>query len=640
MRSGNVPPLSILVLALSIGIVGCASNPAPEAPPASPAPEAPVKIAIASLADLPSHSYPLTGTVMELLQDPGRMAELRAAVRRDVESDLETYDITDEATLQGKYSSLVTLNLLDGNDEGALAYLDKVAALEDKEAARLMNGLTARSMIDAKAASGTSDVNDPGFQEAFRAALAGRVDALPWDVVQDAAKNNKGRAEFMNENLLLGVVQAQIEPAAAAMGELSADLAGSVIGMRFALDGILPLNPVIAQVYSDYILKNDKVKTDIWPDRDVTLDAGSGLAPLVVGIWDSGVDAGVYGEAMFTNPGETLDGKDEDGNGFVDDVHGIAFDLDGMANAHMLHPLGDQEGKLDVMFESMQGFQDMTSAIDSPEAAATRSKLGEMAPEQMGDFMTTLSFGGLYAHGTHVAGIATAGNPFAKILIARITFDYHNTPQAMTLETARRLAEDYRNTTQYFADHDVRIVNMSWGWTFKEIEGGLEANGVGKDAEERAAMAREMIGILSDGLREAMAATPQILYVAAAGNDDNDVEFDVVIPSSFDLPNLMVVGAVDQAGDPTGFTSGGRNVKVYANGFQVESFVPGGKTMKMSGTSMASPNACNLGAKLFTLDPSLTPEKVKTLIEQGADPHPEHPEILLINPKRTVELLG
>ena len=180
---------------------------------------------------------------------------------------------------------------------------------------------------------------------------------------------------------------------------------------------------------------------------------------------------------------------------------------------------------------------------------------------------------------------------------------------------------------------------MSWGWTFKEIEGGLEANGVGANAEERAAMAREMIGILSDGLREAMTDSPDILFVTAAGNDDNDVEFDVVIPSSFDLPNLMVIGAVDQAGDPTGFTSGGRLVKIYANGFQVESYVPGGGTMKMSGTSMASPNVLNLAAKLFTLDPARTPTDVRALIEDGADPNPKHPEIMLINPLRSVELM-
>ena len=116
----------------------------------------------------------------------------------------------------------------------------------------------------------------------------------------------------------------------------------------------------------------------------------------------------------------------------------------------------------------------------------------------------------------------------------------------------------------------------AWGDDWIRIvgsEGSLEANGVGENAEERSAMAREMIGVLKDGLHQAMTDSPGILFVTAAGNDDNDVEFDVVIPSSFNLPNLMVVGALDQAGDVTSFTSGGENVRVYANGFQVDSFV-------------------------------------------------------------------
>ena len=636
----NAMLLSALLLA-----AGCspraANNVATDtstAVPATTPATAPAKIAVDSLDDLPAHSYPLQGTVSELLQNPAAMAALRADVRRDIESDLATYDITDTATLQSKYNSLATLNLAEGDDATALEYLDKVKFLEDKESAKLMNGLVARALVDAKASAGVS-LDDPLFTEVFREALAQRVAPLPWDVVQDQIKSNKGRAEFLNENLLLGMVQAQIEPAAAAMGGLSSDLAGAVIGMRFAMDTILPLNPVIAKVYGDYIDQNNKEKTDIWAGREVVLAPGRNLAPVMIGIWDSGVDVAVYGDAMFANPGETLNGRDDDGNGFVDDVHGIAFDLDGEASTEMLHPLDDQGDKLDLMFQSMQGFQDMTAAIDSPEATATRTKLSEMAPEEMGDFMTTLSFGGLYSHGTHVAGIASAGNPFARLLVARITFDYHNTPQAMTVGTAHRLAEDYLKTARYFADHDVRVVNMSWGWSYKEIEGGLEANGVGANAEERAALAREMIGILSDGLNAALASTPQILYVAAAGNDDNDVEFDVVIPSNFDLPNLMVVGAVDQAGDPTSFTSGGRNVKVYANGFQVESFVPGGATMKMSGTSMASPNVCNLAGKLFAVNPALNPVEVVALIEKGADPHPKHPEILLMNPKKSVALV-
>ena len=238
-----------------------------------------------------------------------------------------------------------------------------------------------------------------------------------------------------------------------------------------------------------------------------------------------------------------------------------------------------------------------------------------------------------------MAGITVEGNPYAKILIARITFDYHTTPKAMTVETAQRLADDYMATTKYFAQHNVRVVNMSWGWSFKEIEGSLEANGVGESAEERVKMAREMIEILRKGLYDSMAATPEILFISAAGNDDNDVEFDVVIPSSFDMPNLMIVGAVDQAGDPTSFTSGGRNVRVYANGFQVESEVPGGGTMKMSGTSMASPNVCNLAAKLISIKPELKPEEVVALIEKAADPNEDHPNILLINPVNTVGLV-
>ncbi len=519
-----------------------------------------------------------------------------------------------------------------------MKYLDKVKALEDKESARAMNGLTSRSMIDAKAASGANP-GEAGFAEAYRKALTKRVNALPWDAVQDQIKSSKGRAEFLSENFLLGIVQSQMQPAAEAMGELSGDLASGLVGIRYTLDTVLSLNPVNAEVFGDFIAANDKEKEDIWAARDVTLDEGKNLAPVVVGIWDSGVDQEVYQDALYYNGNESFNGEDDDGNGFVDDTNGIAFDLDGNMSTEMLHPLGDQEGNLDEMFESMQGFQDMTSAIDSPEAAATRTKLSQMAPEEMGDFLTTLSFGGLYSHGTHVAGIATKGNPFAKILIARITFDYHNTPQAMTVETAKRLADDYLRTTAYFSEHKVRVVNMSWGWSFKEIEGGLEANGVGASSEERAEMAREMIGILSDGLEQSMASTPEVLYVSAAGNDDNDVEFDVVIPSNFDLPNLMVVGAVDQAGDPTGFTSGGRNVKVYANGFQVESFVPGGEIMKMSGTSMASPNVCNLAAKLFALNPELTPVQVVKLIEENADPHADHPDILLMNPKKSAVAL-
>ncbi|HPF69031.1 MAG TPA: S8 family serine peptidase [Candidatus Krumholzibacteria bacterium] len=596
------------------------------------------KIPVASLDDLPVHTYPLEGTAGEMFADPAKMTRLQQAYAADLKSDLDTYDIKDAATLQDKYGSMALMALMEGRDQDALAWFDKVRALEDKESAKQMNALTNRALIAARAKVGPG-ADRAALDAAFRQELTVRVAALDWAVVQDAVKSAKGRAEFLSENLVAGMIDSRIAPAAEAMGALSSDLAGQLLGMRYTVDTVLPLNPIIAEVYGDAIAKNNVEKVDIWAAREVTLQPGREHAPVVVGIWDSGVDLDVFPGQLWTNANEKADGADTDGNGFVDDLHGIAFDLDGVANPHMLHPLGDQEGKLDQVYGSMQGFVDLTSAIDSDAAANVRRQLSTMAPDQVGDYMTSLSFGGLYMHGTHVAGIAVRGNPYARILAARIEFDYHQTPKAMTVETARLLADDYVRTAQYFRDAGVRCVNMSWGWTFKEIEGALEANGVGANAEERAAMAREMIGILSDGLKKAMTDSPGILFITAAGNDDNDVEFDVVIPSSFDLPNLMVIGAVDQAGDPTGFTSGGRLVKIYANGFQVESTVPGGGTMKMSGTSMASPNVLNLAAKLFTLDPKLTPEQVRALIEKGAEPNAKHPEILLINPQRSVEMM-
>jgi len=58
---------------------------------------------------------------------------------------------------------------------------------------------------------------------------------------------------------------------------------------------------------------------------------------------------------------------------------------------------------------------------------------------------------------------------------------------------------------------------------------------------------------------------------------------------------------------------------VDTDGYQVESYVPGGTKLKLSGTSMASPNVANLAAKLIALDLSLTPEQTIALIRKGAD---------------------
>ena len=119
-------------------------------------------------------------------------------------------------------------------------------------------------------------------------------------------------------------------------------MAYALVGMREVIDVVLPYKQPIVDVLQAYIDKNEKVKANIWPDRDVTLTSADKLEPVVIGIWDSGVDASVYPEQVFRNTGEKLDGKDDDHDGYVDDVNGIAYKLwGGDPTPEPLLPLDD-----------------------------------------------------------------------------------------------------------------------------------------------------------------------------------------------------------------------------------------------------------------------------------------------------------
>jgi len=378
------------------------------------------------------------------------------------------------------------------------------------------------------------------------------------------------------------------------------------------------------------------VKADIWKERAVTLTEDQKLAPVVVGIWDSGVDASVFPKQLFTDPKAAGSGQYNVGTYL--DPHGLAFDLHSNRVHGELYPVGDNARRLPELKDQIKGILDIQASVDSPEATALKVKLSALSQEQVKPFLEDLGLFGNYIHGTHVAGIATEGNPFARILIARLTFDYHLIPEKPTVEQARKDAAADQVYVDYFKQHGVRVVNMSWGGSLKDVEDALEKNGVG-DAAERKKEAREIFDIGKDGLFKALESAPDILFVIAAGNSDSDVNFDEFIPSSFVLPNIITVGAVDQAGEETSFTSFGKNVSAYADGFEVESYIPGGSRLKLSGTSMASPAVTNLAAKLFALDPTLKPTDIVDLIKDGLEPNPQNKRILLLNPKKSVGLL-
>jgi subtilisin family serine protease len=76
-------------------------------------------------------------------------------------------------------------------------------------------------------------------------------------------------------------------------------------------------------------------------------------------------------------------------------------------------------------------------------------------------------------------------------------------------------------------------------------------------------------------------------------------------------------------------------VAVHANGYQVESVIPGGEKLAESGTSMSSPQVANLAAKILAVNPKLKPTEVIAIIRDTADRTPDGRRVL-VNPAKAV----
>jgi subtilisin family serine protease len=559
---------------------------------------------IEKAADLPRFTYPVTGSLEELVRSPERFAPFAAALRRDTESVLQGYEIPDKATQRGLINQIAVLDFLDGRYDAALAGAEKVRALQDKPADKLLSGLRLRVMAKAALAGGREG---EAYTRVVAAGLKAELDPLPFDVVANSVRELKASAELIGEALILGQLREVMQPIVDRTGVLSSEFAPGVLNARFALVAVLPLKQTFASSFGAYLEAHQVAKKDIWAAREATLAPGRGYTPVRIAVWDSGVDTALF-------PGQVA--QDRKGHGLF-----IGFDKLSQRSTAPLAPLTPAvQAKLPQMTARTKGFSDLQANIDSPQASEVKLWLSSLKPSEYTQAVEELGMIGNYEHGTHVAGIALAGNPYARLVVARLEYDYKLQPDPCpSRPQALRDAAAAKQTVAFLKAQKVRVVNMSWGGDVKSIETALEQCGIGKTPEARKALARDYFDIQKQALTQAFKAAPEILFVAAAGNSNNDPSFVEDVPAAIVLPNMLTVGAVDLAGDEASFTSYGAMVKVHANGYQVESFLPGGERAALSGTSMAAPQVANLAAKLLAVNPKLTPPQLIQLIVGTAE---------------------
>jgi subtilisin family serine protease len=178
-------------------------------------------------------------------------------------------------------------------------------------------------------------------------------------------------------------------------------------------------------------------------------------------------------------------------------------------------------------------------------------------------------------HGTHVSGILVAKGlemdegicPDCRIMAVRVL---------ATMKSGDRLVgagivDNINNGIKWAVDNGADIINMSLG--IKHTGGGLPHQDVIRYA-------------LSKG----------VTVVAASGNDGTSERY---YPGA--LPGVIAVGAVDNTGTVTNFTSYGANITVVAPGVNVYSSFAHNTYAFASGTSQASPFVTGMVALMKSL---------------------------------------
>ncbi len=124
----------------------------------------------------------------------------------------------------------------------------------------------------------------------------------------------------------------------------------------------------------------------------------------------------------------------------------------------------------------------------------------------------------------------------------------------------------------------------------------------------------------SQAERDAIAAAPGVLFVAAAGNEGVDAP---EYPCAYDLPNVLCVTASDfDDGLPAFANTGALSVDLAAPGVGIEGPDRDGGWSALSGTSLAAPQVSGAAALLLSVEPHARPEDLASALTTTADPLP------------------
>lgn len=200
-------------------------------------------------------------------------------------------------------------------------------------------------------------------------------------------------------------------------------------------------------------------------------------------------------------------------------------------------------------------------------------------------------------HGTHCAGIIGAEGDNNEG-IAGVNWKVEIMPLKFMSAGGFGTTKDAIEAINYVVERkkagvNVRVISASWGST-----------------------------MYSRALKDAIARAGDegILFIAAAGNSSVNNDRSPHYPSSYDLPNVVSVAALDRRDELASFSNFGlKTVHVAAPGSEILSTWLGSKYEEHSGTSMATPVVSGVAALVLAVDPDLSVKELRERLLRSSD---------------------
>lgn len=422
----------------------------------------------------------------------------------------------------------------------------------------------------------------------------------------------------------------------------------------------------------------EKVK-DNWQNLDLRTDSVFGISmekaykellngkktiPVIVAVIDGGIDITHEDlkSVIWTNPNEIpANGKDDDKNGFIDDLHGWNFynlitkeddkaqklfiknKLEIVyADQKILDQILQKIGKSAPVIKDFKDYipinedefkmqTNLVAGLKNYSDFVTYKKIGleraisyykmQLGYYEKQDF-DHITGGPSSYHGTHIAGIIAADRnnnigikgvaDHAQIMVVKAIPGIDPLSEGVKQTSFAQLSlasQDERTKALadaifYAVDNGAKVINMSFGQPWAKTS-------VAVDKAIKYAISKD------------------VLIIHASGNEGQDLDQMVIYPDRETSEGQTIaacwieVGASGWKNDGNiagVFSNYGKNsVDVYAPGIEITSTIPRSAYLDDTGTSMAAPVVAGLAAVIREYYPKLTAKQVKTMIMKSVE---------------------